>query len=157
MVLYALMAPLAGAEAACALGSVIQSESAKPGPTGDQVGVGLAKLASGTVPFVFEGNRIYADVVFVRPDGTLHKSLAFVDLGSPSTILSPAFFEESRLDQKKPLALRIGEMAVSVDSNTVMSDPWLPYGIGGHRQVEACCLLASCGSIKWRSTTHDAP
>jgi hypothetical protein len=91
---------------------------------------------AGTAPFIFEANRIYVELVIVRPDGTLRSTFAFVDLGSPSTIISPALFKELHLDQKKPLALRVGEMEVSVDSSAVTSDSWLPYSIGNNRKVE---------------------
>ena len=90
---------------------------------------GLQIPSSGTVPFIFEGNRVYAELALVRPDGTLHRVLAFVDLGSPSMILSEALFKELRLDQEKSLIFKIGDMPVRVDSR-VISDTWLPYSIG---------------------------
>jgi hypothetical protein len=80
---------------------------------------------------------VYAELAFVRPDGTLHKVLAFVDLGSPSTILSEALFKELQLGQKKPLTFEVGGMPVRVDPSTVTSDAWLPYSIGDNRRVEA--------------------
>jgi hypothetical protein len=100
-------------------------------------GVGLANAPSGTAPFLFDTNRMYAELAFVRPDGTLRKTLTFVDLGSPSTILSEALFKELQLDQKKPLTFNIGDMPVSVDSSAVTSDTWLPYSIGDDHRVEA--------------------
>ena len=36
---------------------------------------------SGTVPFIFDDNRVFAELTFVRPDGTLRNAVAFVDLG----------------------------------------------------------------------------
>ena len=66
--------------------------------------VGSQRPSSGTAPFIFDGNRVYAELALVRPDGTLHKVLAFVDLGSPSTILSEALFKELQLDQQKRCA-----------------------------------------------------
>lgn len=92
---------------------------------------------SGTVPFVLDGNRIYAELVFIRPDGTLRKALAFVDLGSPSPIVSKELFDELGIDHKRPLVLRFGQMTIRADSNTVSSDPWLPFAVGQGRQVEA--------------------
>jgi hypothetical protein len=80
---------------------------------------------------------MYAELVFVRPDGTLRKVLAFVDLGSPSTILSETLFRELQLDQKKPLTVEVGGMPVHIDPSTATSDTWLPYSIGDHRNVEA--------------------
>ena len=39
--------------------------------------------SSGTTEFVLDGNRIYARLAFVLPDGSTRKALAFVDMGSP--------------------------------------------------------------------------
>jgi hypothetical protein len=39
---------------------------------------------AGMTTFVFDGNRIYAALGFVRSDGSIHRALAFVDMGSPS-------------------------------------------------------------------------
>ena len=93
--------------------------------------------SSGTAPVVLDGNRVYAELAFIRPDGTLRKVLAFVDLGSPSTILSEALCRELQLDQKKPLTFEVGDLPVHIGPSTVTSDTWLPYSIGDHRSVEA--------------------
>ena len=92
---------------------------------------------SGTAPLVFTGNRIYAELTFVHPDGTFQKSLAFVDLGSPSTILSPGLFRELALNQKRALTFQVGKLTVTVDSSAVTSDSWLPFPISDGRKVEA--------------------
>ena len=96
-----------------------------------------ANPSSGTAPFIFDANRIYAELAFVRPDGTLHKFLAFVDLGSPSTIVSEVLFRELQVDQKKTLTFNIGDMPIHVDSSAVTSDTWLPFLIADNRKVEA--------------------
>jgi hypothetical protein len=98
---------------------------------------GSQSSSSGTVPFIFDGNRMYAELAVVRPDGTLRKVLAYVDLGSPSTILSEGLFKELQLDQKRPLTFEAGGMLVQVDSGAVASDSWLPFLIGNNRKVEA--------------------
>jgi len=92
---------------------------------------------SGTAPFVFDGNRTYAELAFVRPDGTIHKTLAFVDLGSPSMVLSESLYKKLQLDQKKPSIFNIGAMPIRVDSSDVTSDSWLPFSVGANRMVEA--------------------
>ena len=43
--------------------------------------------SAGTVPFIFDDNRVFAELTFVRPDGTLRKAFAFVDLGTPGMVL----------------------------------------------------------------------
>lgn len=97
----------------------------------------VADPSSGTTPFILDANRMYAELTFIRPDGTLHKTLAFVDLGSPSMILAQALFQELQLDQKKPLTFYVGKMAVQVEASKVTSDTWLPFSIGDNRRVEA--------------------
>jgi len=94
--------------------------------------------ASGTTRFVFDGNRMYAELAFVRPDGTLHRALAFVDLGSPSTVLSQSLFKELQIDRKRPLTYRVGEMTVHVDAADVTSEEdWFPIPVGDDLPVEA--------------------
>jgi hypothetical protein len=91
---------------------------------------------SGIAPFVLDGNRIFASVEFVLPDGKLRKVLVFVDLGSPSMILSKELYETLKLDANKKLGLRIGNMAVSIKSADVSNDSWFPFSIGEDRKVE---------------------
>jgi hypothetical protein len=91
---------------------------------------------SGTVPFVLDGNRVYAHVEFISQEGKPRKALVFVDLGSPSVILSKKLYDELNLDSKSALGIRIGEMAVTVDSANVTNNDWLPFPIGEDRVVE---------------------
>jgi hypothetical protein len=93
--------------------------------------------STGTAPFVFEGNRIYAELTFVRPDGTSRNVLAFVDLGSSSMILSPGLFGELQLDRQGSLLFTVGGMPVRIDARGVTADTWLPFPIADHRSVEA--------------------
>jgi hypothetical protein len=91
---------------------------------------------SGTVPFVLDGNRTYAPVEFILAEGQSHKALIFVDLGSPSVVLSKKLYEELDLDSKKTLGLRIGNLDIAVESASVTSDDWLPFSIGEDLKVE---------------------
>jgi hypothetical protein len=89
--------------------------------------VGLPSLASeapasGTVPFILDDNRMFAELVFVRTDGTLRKAFAFVDLGTPVPVLNEKLYKELQLDQNKPLVFRIGEIEVRVESRAVQTD-----------------------------------
>jgi hypothetical protein len=94
-------------------------------------------VSSGTTSFVFEGNRMYAEVTTIRPNGTPRKILAFVDMGSPSMVLSKAVFKDLELDRKQPLLFKIGDMPVRVDCDKVTGSDELPYSLGGRRQIEA--------------------
>jgi hypothetical protein len=96
-----------------------------------------ASTLSGTAPFVLDGNRIYAELSFVRSDGSSHRALAFVDMGSPSTMVSTALFKELQLDLGKPLVFRVGAFSVSVPSSEVTIDPSEPRSPGGSLPVEA--------------------
>lgn len=97
----------------------------------------LAQSSSiGTTPFVLDGNRIYAELDFIRPDGSIHRALAFVDMGSPSMILAESLFKELQLDEKKPLHFRVGELSVEVPAAEVSSESTKPHSMGSDLLVE---------------------
>src|SRR5258708_5106591 len=60
---------------------------------------GAETRSSGPVSFIFDDNRMFVELEFIRPDGGSHKALAFVDLGTPFPAVSPALFKELQLDQ----------------------------------------------------------
>jgi hypothetical protein len=120
-----------------AMSAWFQNPTIQNGNLANRSGSGSKTPASGTADFVFQGNRMFAELGFIRPDGTLHKAYAFVDLGSPSAVVSPSLFKELGLDQKKPLSFHVGEMTVTVDSSTVENSSWLPTFLGEDRKVEA--------------------
>lgn len=91
----------------------------------------------GTTTFVLDGNRMFAELSFVRRDGSLHKALAFVDMGSPSTSVTELLFKELGLDRGKSLVFRVGDLTVQVPSAEVSSDPDPPYSLGSNLKVEA--------------------
>lgn len=93
--------------------------------------------AFGTTPFVLDGNRMYAELGFVRPDGSVHKALAFVDMGSPTITIASVLFKDLQLGEKRPLLFRVGDMAVQVPAAEVTSDASEPYSIGSDLKVEA--------------------
>ena len=95
-----------------------------------------AARASGTTRFVLDGNRTYAEIAFVRPNGSLHRALVFVDMGSPSMILKEALYRELGLDRGKGLVFRIGSLAVTVPAAEVQSDPGKPRPMGPDLAVE---------------------
>jgi hypothetical protein len=102
----------------------------------DPVRVQAQTGTSGTVPFVLDGNRVYAQVEFIAPEGKRRKTLVFVDLGSPSMILSKDLYAELNIGSNKTLELRIGEMSIGMESASVTNDAWLPFSIGENRKVE---------------------
>lgn len=96
---------------------------------------------SGTAPFILDGNRVYARVAFVLPDGQLRKTLVFVDLGSPSMVFSQKLHDDLHIGAGKSFTFRVEKMDVTVESAAVTSEAWLPFSIGDHLKVEG--LLAA--------------
>jgi hypothetical protein len=92
---------------------------------------------AGTTTFVVDGDRVYAELAFVRPDGTLHRALAFVDLGSPSTSLDGPLYRELGLDRRRPLTFLIGDLDVTVNAEEVTNSGEGPGSIGSDLAVEA--------------------
>jgi hypothetical protein len=101
---------------------------------------------SGTVPFIFDDNRVFAQLDFVRADGTLRKVLAFVDLGTPALVLDKKLHEELQVGQGKPVILRVGHLEMKVDSSAVETDTDLGLtGRNGKRTVPVEAVLS--GSV----------
>jgi len=84
--------------------------------------LGSEASSVGTVPFILDDNRMFAELVFVRPDGTPRKAFVFVDLGTPVPVLNEKLRNELQIDQNKPLVFRIGELELRVESSAVDSD-----------------------------------
>src|SRR5262249_60965258 len=96
----------------------------------------LGAESSGTVPFIFDDNRVFAQLDFVRPDGTLRKAFAFVDLGTPVMVLDRKLQEELHAGRGEPLLLRIGDLEIKVDSSALETDTGLGFtGPDGKRTV----------------------
>jgi hypothetical protein len=101
--------------------------------------------SSGTVPFVLDGNRVYARLEFILPEGNPRNALVFVDLGSPAVTLSKKLYADLNLGSKKTLGLRIGGMDLILESAIVASDDTLPFSIGEDRKVEGVKLSSVTG------------
>ena len=92
--------------------------------------------SAGTVPFILDGNRVYAQVEFVLPDGAARKALVFVDMGSPSMVLSKELYDELHVRSGESLNFRIGDLTAAADSADISSDTWFPFSINDDRKVE---------------------
>lgn len=93
--------------------------------------------ASGITAFILDGNRMYAQLDFVRPDGSVHQALAFVDMGSPTMALRESLFEELQLDRRKPLMFKVGDLIINVPDSDVDKEPGPPSSIRSQLKVEA--------------------
>ena len=102
-----------------------------------------AEAASvGTAPFIFDDNRVFAELQFIRPDGTRRKTFAFVDMGTPVPVLSQRLYRELRIDQKVPLVLRLGEIELRSDPAPVQIDSAFMTGPDGKRTVTVEAVLS---------------
>jgi len=82
--------------------------------------------SAGTTTFIFDGNRMYAELDFVRVNGSIRRALAFVDMGSTSMVLRETLFNDLQLDQNKPLRFRVGGLSVEVPGKEVISETSKP-------------------------------
>jgi len=78
--------------------------------------------ASATVPFVFDNNRMFVDLAFVAPDGSLRKARAFVNQGSGSFVLTNALYRELGIGDGRALRVRIGAMEIAADPRVVQPE-----------------------------------
>ena len=101
---------------------------------------------SGTVPFILDDNRVFAQLDFVRPDGTLRKALAFVDLGTPVLVLDKKLHEELQVNRSKAVIFRVGALEIKVESSAVETDTDLGVtGPDGKRTVPVEAVMS--GSV----------
>lgn len=104
----------------------------------------LGAESSGTVPFILDDNRIFAQLEFVRPDGTLRKAFAFVDLGTPVMVLDEKLHQELQVEQKSPLRFRVGELEINVEASNAETDTGLGMtGVDGKRTVPVEAVLSA--------------
>jgi hypothetical protein len=98
--------------------------------------------SAGTVPFIFDDNRVFAELTFVRPDGALRKAVAFVDLGTPRMVIDQKLREELQPDQNKPLLLRVGNLEIPIASTAIETDTRLGFtGRDGKRTIPVETIL----------------
>ena len=101
-----------------------------------------AASVSGTTTFLLDGNRIYAELGFLRADGSLHPALAFVDMGSPAMTLRESLFRELQLDRHRPLRFKLGNLLIDVPANEVSLEPGAGSPMGPRLRVEAVLAAA---------------
>lgn len=107
--------------------------------------------SSGTVPFIFDDNRVFAQLEFVRPDRTLRKVYAFVDLGTPVTVLDKKLHQELQIDQKDRVRFRVGEVEIRIKSSDVETDTGLGMtGAEGKRTVPVEAVLSGSVLTKYQ-------
>jgi len=97
---------------------------------------------SGTVPFIFDDNRIFAEIAFVPPDGTPRKAVAFVDIGTPQLVIEQDLGKELGIEDAKQAVLHIGDLEIDVPTSDVQTDTGLGMtGLDGKRSVKVEAVL----------------
>lgn len=91
------------------------------------VAVQAATVTSGAVPFVLEDNRVYVELPFVMPNGSLRKAWTFVDIGTPDPTVSSALYRDLNVAEQKKAAFRLGDLAVEIPSQELVQSDWF-YG-----------------------------
>jgi hypothetical protein len=86
---------------------------------------------------VLDGNRIYAELDFVRSDRSLHRALAYVDMGSPKMTIRESLFRDLNLDRQEILSFKVGDALVEVRTSDVITEPRPPSSVGSDLKVEA--------------------
>lgn len=104
-----------------------------------------AASVTGTTSFILDGNRMYAELRFLRADGSAHRALAFVDMGSPGMTLKESLFEELQLDQHRPLRFKVGNLLVEVPESDLTREPGTGSSMNSRLKVEA---ILSAGILR---------
>ena len=80
---------------------------------------------------------MYAELGFPRPDGSLRRALAFVDMGSPDMTITDSLISDARLDLSQPIHFRIGDLAIEVPAQTAQRETARPFPVNSDLLVEA--------------------
>lgn len=78
-----------------------------------------AEPSSATIPFLFDDNRIFVEVSFVRPDGSTRKALAFVNMGFGAFAVTKSLYRELNPGPGGKLRVQFGTMETAIDWDTV--------------------------------------
>jgi hypothetical protein len=77
--------------------------------------------ASATVPVLFDDNRMFVDLAFVRPDGSVRKARAFVNMGAIGLVLDYPLYRELGADKDNTVTMRLGDMPVRIDARAIQT------------------------------------
>ncbi len=99
--------------------------------------------SSGTTPFVLEGNRVYAQIDFLRPDGSAHRALAYVDMGGTSMVIADTLLKELQIDTSRPMRFNVGALTVTLPAAGIVSVHRPPRPLAGSELRVAAIIPAS--------------
>jgi hypothetical protein len=78
-----------------------------------------ARPTSGTTSFILEGNRVYALLNFLMPDGSAQGAYAFVDMGADNMALAGPLYDSLGVNNGSPARFKVGDYVVDVPSSKI--------------------------------------
>ena len=78
-----------------------------------------ARPSSGTTSFILEGNRVYALLDFLAPDGSAHTAYAYVDMGASDMGLAGPLYDSLGVKNGAPARFKIGAYVVEVPASMI--------------------------------------
>lgn len=78
-----------------------------------------APPSSGTTSFVLEGNRVYALLSFLMPNGSTHTAYAFVDMGASDMSLAGPLYDSLGVNNGTAARFKVGDYTVEVPASTI--------------------------------------
>ena len=92
--------------------------------------------STGTTSFIFEGNRVYALLTFLKPDGSAHAAYAYVDMGAADMALSAPLYDSLGVSTGAPARFKVGDYALEAPAANIRRGG--SPNVGGSRpQLEA--------------------
>ncbi|MBI1868241.1 MAG: peptide-binding protein [Methylocystis sp.] len=76
-------------------------------------------IASATVPFILDAQRILVNVAFATPDGGSRTALAWFNMGMAAPTLTKPLYRELQIDRGLPLKMRLGDSAIEAPASAV--------------------------------------
>ncbi|MGE8131895.1 hypothetical protein ACQKQD_33740 [Methylobacterium sp. NPDC080182] len=94
-------------------------------PTNPRAKVDVLERGAGivTVPITLASLRPMVELAFTRPDGGERRALAWVNMGAPAPVLSKALYRELGMERGHPLAIRVGDVRITVSADAVVDGP----------------------------------
>lgn len=95
-----------------------------------------SRASAGTTTFILEGNRVYALLDFLQPNGSTHAAYAYVDMGAADMMLSSPLYDSLGVNTGAPARFKVGDYTVAVPSANIRRGG-MPNVRGSGPQLEA--------------------
>ena len=78
-----------------------------------------ARPSSGSTSFILEGNRVYALLDLLAPDGSAHAAYVYVDMGASDMALAAPLYDSLGVNNGAPARMKIGAYVLEVPSSLI--------------------------------------